>query len=308
VNYSPNGELSAGFWHADCSFELDPDRATMAHDGRIQQPKPNNNKMQNYCKNIGALAAASALVAGTASAGTPAAPAPAPAPAAESSVAYDLHVGYTSEYLFRGLNLGQDLVEAGVNVKTEYNGIGLSAGAWYGSYDNSNGPYSEVDVDELDIYAEVSKDFGFATAAVGYIYYMNEDAYSKNGVGDWWGTSDAQEVYFSLSRDLGFAKASLTYFWDIELDNDGYTELALTRAFALNNCLTLNVGTNVGYLWEQGQATAWTTKVGLDWAFVEKAKLTPFVALSVALSDDWDTSYDGSKNEFVAGSMLSVSF
>jgi hypothetical protein len=56
-----------------------------------------HNKMQNYCKTIGALAAASALVAGTASA----------------EVEYEIHTGYTSEYLFRGLNLGQDLVEVG---------------------------------------------------------------------------------------------------------------------------------------------------------------------------------------------------
>ena len=42
------------------------------------------------------LAAASALVAGNASA----------------EVEYELHTGYTSEYLFRGLNLGQDLVRA----------------------------------------------------------------------------------------------------------------------------------------------------------------------------------------------------
>ena len=75
--------------------------------------------MQNYCKTIGALAAASALVAGNASA----------------EVEYELHAGYTSEYLFRGLDLGHDLVEAGVDVATEWNGLGLSAGAWYGSFD-----------------------------------------------------------------------------------------------------------------------------------------------------------------------------
>ena len=51
--------------------------------------------MQNYCKTIGALAAASALVAGNASA----------------EVEYTLGTGYTSEYLWRGANLGEDLVE-----------------------------------------------------------------------------------------------------------------------------------------------------------------------------------------------------
>ncbi len=242
--------------------------------------------MQNYCKTIGALAAASALVAGNATA----------------EVEYELHTGYTNEYLFRGLNLGQDLVEAGFDASTEWNDIALSAGAWYGSYDLSTaGAFpGDFDVDELDLYAEASKDLGFLTAAIGYIYYHNEDLGNL--------LDDSQEVYFGLSKDLGFANASLTYFWDIETDNDGYAELGLDRSFELNSCVTLNLATNLGYLAEQGQCTAWTTKLGLDWAFVESAKLSPFVALSIALSDDTDTAYTGSGNEFVAGSMLSVSF
>jgi len=237
---------------------------------------------------------------------------------AQAEVEYELHTGYTNEYLFRGLNLGQDLVEAGVDVATEVNGFGVSAGAWYGSYDLSipgeGSPLGggEFDIDELDLYAEVSRDLGFLTASVGYIYYHNEHLFSgfpaEALAGSGLPAETQQEVYFSVARDLGFANASLTYFWDVELDNDGYSELALDRSFELSSCLALNVASNVGYLVEQGQATAWTTRVGLDWAFVESAKLSPFVALSVALSDDNNTAYAGSDNEFVAGSMLSVSF
>jgi hypothetical protein len=216
--------------------------------------------------------------------------------APDSSISYELHTGYSSEYLFRGIDLGQDLVEVGVDVATEIAGFGLSAGAWYGSFDTDG----EYDIDELDLYTEVSRDLGFLTAAVGYIYYNNEDELNF--------TSDAQEVYFSVARDFGFANASLTYFWDIETDNDGYSELALDRSFELSPCLALNVGTNIGYLVEQSDFTAWTTKVGVDWAFAERAKLSPFVALSIALSDEVNTAYNGSSNELIAGSMLSVSF
>lgn len=242
--------------------------------------------MQNYCKTIGALAAASALVAGNASA----------------EVEYELHTGYTNEYLFRGLNLGQDLVEVGADVAGEWNSIGLSAGAWYGSYDVSSLGFTtgEIDIDELDLYAEASKDFGFATAAVGYIFYHNEDVLDL--------LDDSQEVYFSLARDFGIFNASLTYFWDIETDNDGYSELALDRSFEINQCLALNCLTSLGYLAEHGQGTSWTTKVALDWNFAGTAKLSPFVAVSVPLSDDNDTAYTNTKNLFVAGSMLSVSF
>jgi hypothetical protein len=253
-----------------------------------------HNNMQNYCKTIGALAAASALVAGNASAGTSA---PAPVSAApDSSISYELHTGYSSEYLFRGIDLGQDLVEVGVDVAGQAYGLDISAGAWYGSFDTDG----ETDVDELDLYAEASKDLGFLTASVGYIYYFNETASVD--------FDDAQEVYFSVARDFGFANASLTYFWGVEGDNDGYSELALSRSFELSPCLALNVGTNIGYLVEQSDFTAWTTKVGVDWAFAERAKLSPFVALSIALSDEVNTDYNGSSNELIAGSMLSVSF
>jgi hypothetical protein len=275
-----------------------------------------HNKMQNYCKTIGALAAASALVAGNALAGTPApvtAPAPAPACDAFPCLDYELHVGYTNEYLWRGNSLGLDLVESGFDVATEWNKIGLSAGVWYANYDapasfehgrdDFNGG---VNVNEIDLYAEASYDLGFAKASVGYIYYYNDlDDLGEFAFGPY---DDAQEVYFGLSRDFGFAEASLTYFWDIVGDNDGYAELGLTRSFELAPCFALNLGTNVSYLVETGDFGAWTTKVGLDWSFAEHAKLSPFVALAIPLSDEDDTYYGGSDNEFVGGSMLTVSF
>jgi|LakMenEpi03Aug12_release.lakeMendotaPanAssembly.Ray.scaffolds.fasta_scaffold360793_1 hypothetical protein len=242
--------------------------------------------MQNYCKTIGALAAASALVAGIASA----------------EVEYTLGTGYSSEYLFRGDNLGQDLVEVSASASTEWNGLGLSAGAWYGSYDT----ISEYDVDELDLFGEVSKDLGFATAAVGYIYYMNEDFFSRTGAVTV--VDDTQEVYVKLSRDLGFANAYAAYYWDLEGDNEGYSELGFSRGFELNQCLTLNLGTNIGYMWEDDQDTSWTTKASLDWGFAESAKLSPFVALAVQLTDDNDNYTAGFGNELIGGCMLSTSF
>jgi hypothetical protein len=245
--------------------------------------------MQNYCKTIGALAAASALVAGNASA----------------EVEYNLGTGYSSEYLFRGANLGQDLVEASVSATTEWNGFGWTAGAWYGSYDNGGGVI-EGDVDELDLFGEASKDLGFATAALGYIYYMNEP----------YDLEDTQEVYVKFSRDLGFANAYAAYYWELEGGSDfgDYSEIGLSRGFELNQCLTLNLSTNIGYMWEDDQDTSWTTKASLDWGFAESAKLSPFVALAVQLTDDND-NYTGNTvdnpafgNELVAGCMLSTSF
>jgi uncharacterized protein (TIGR02001 family) len=256
--------------------------------------------MRNYCKTIGALAAASALVAGNASA----------------EVEYEIHTGYTSEYLFRGLNLGQDLIEAGVDVSTEWNGLGLSAGAWYGSFQGPTGiagapiNVNNANADELDIYVEVSKDLGFATAAVGYIYYYYPTGSANNNLLPLVGGTvlqDAQEAYFSLSREFFFGfDASLTYYWDIETDNDGYLAGDLSKSIELSPCLTLNGGGTLGYLVEQGELAHLTVKLSLDWAFTETATLSPFVAHSWALGEEG--AYLGSENELVGGAMLSVGF
>ena len=91
---------------------------------------------------------------------------------------------------------------------------------------------------ELDLYAEVSKDLGFLTAAVGYIKYINDDSTALT----WCLLDDAQEVYFSVAKSLYGVDFSLTYFWDIETDNDGYAELGASKSFELSSCLTLNTG------------------------------------------------------------------
>ncbi len=243
----------------------------------------NNNKtMQNYYKTIGALVVASAFAAGNASA----------------EIESEVHVGYTNEYLFRGIDLGSNLVEAGVDVATEYNGLGLSAGAWHGSFSNSAGQ----DFDELDIYGEVSKDLGFLTAAIGYINYQNPRLAAT--------PDDAQEVYFSVAKSLFGVDFSLAYYWDIETDNDGYAELGASKSYELSSCLTLNTGAALGYFVEEGDLAHLTAKVSLDYAYSETATISPFVAHSWGLSETGSPAGDvySSENEFVAGTMLSVSF
>ena len=254
--------------------------------------------MQNYCKTIGALAAASALVAGNAQAG----------------VEYELHTGYSSEYLYRGINLGQDLIEVGADVKYEVAGVNLSAGALYSTVNGSNVDGFKLPVDitlsELDLYADVSKDFGPVTGSVGYIYR----GYNLDPVV---GNVDTGEVYFGLSHDFGIVEAALTYYWGVDgvdLDGftpgttDGYTELALRRSFELSPCLKLNVSTNVGYMIENDAFTAWTSKVSLDWGFAEHAKLSPFIAASVAIGEAEDTLWYSTTNQLLGGCMLSVNF
>jgi hypothetical protein len=251
--------------------------------------------MQNYCKTIGALAAASALVAGN----------------AKAEVEYELHTGYSSGYLYRGVLLGNDLAEAGADVKLQpVEGLNLNAGVWYGAFNGSNvvsQAFGGNNTNELDLYAGVSKDFGILTGSVGYVY-RHYDLSSQVG------TEDSQEIAFGISHDFGCVAASLTYYWGVSATeqlwggNNGYTELALSHSFELSPCLALNVSTNLGYLQEQGVCTAWTTKVALDWGFAEHAKLSPFVAASLACSESARSMWYTTDNQLIGGAMLSVNF
>ena len=249
--------------------------------------------MQNYCKTIGALVAASALVAGTASA----------------EIEYEVHTAYTSQYIFRGIDLGDDLLEAGFDLATEYNGFGVSAGAWYGSINDipgNSGP--EISYDELDLYGELSYNVGPLTLATGYIYYI-----FPNDIVD-----DAQEAYFSVAGEFAGFETSLTYFWDTETDNDGYTELYAGKGFELSPCLVLNTGAALGYLVEEGDFVQLTAKVSLDWNFAGDATVSPFIAHTWSLDEggtlaggaagDSTALYGGAENELFGGVSLAVSF
>jgi hypothetical protein len=101
----------------------------------------------------------------------------------------------------------------------------------------------------------------------------------------------------------------LTYFWEVsDPSNEGYTELALDRGFELSPCLTFNLGSKLGHLVKGGDFSACTTRASLDYGFAEQAKVPPFVAGSIALGESVGGSWNGTDNELLAGSMLSLSF
>lgn len=251
--------------------------------------------MRNYSKLIGALAAASALAAGNASA---------------IDLSYNLHAGYASEYLFRGTNLGNDLVEAGFDVSADINEtLSISAGVWYANFDTApNFSFLEANTNEIDFYANVAQDLGFATASVGYIYYYNDNSNDLRDLIGGGHLGDAQEVTFGLSREFFGINASLTYYWDIVTDNDGYSELALSKSIELNSCLSLGISSALGYLVEEGHLAHLTTKVSLDYAFAEHATFSPFVAGSLDLSGGHGIAYGDAKNELVGGAVIAVDF
>jgi hypothetical protein len=86
-----------------------------------------------------------------------------------------VHVGYSSLYEFRFVDLGSDLIEAGIDLSYDLNeNFGLSAGAWYGSVNDSQTFGNSFN--ELDLYAAATTSLGPVSLELGYIFY-----YTFNG-------------------------------------------------------------------------------------------------------------------------------
>jgi len=237
--------------------------------------------MQKYCKAIGALVAASALAAGTASA----------------EVEYSIYGGFNSDYIFRGYSNGVDLTEAGLSAATSYAGFDITAGVWYGSWQQG-----AANFDEVDYTLDVSRDLGFATASIGYIFYH----FPNDGGGVF---EESADLYFTLSKELFGINTAVKYFWEVEdagSGHGGYLEFAAGKDYEINSCLTLTTSSILGYLIEENTLSHAQVKLGLAWAFTETATLTPYIAHSWALTED--SFWAASKNELFAGAVLSVSF
>ncbi|WP_018969521.1 TorF family putative porin [Rubritalea marina] len=241
-----------------------------------------------------------ALVSGSAFAGEVVAPvAECDTPCFEGNI----YAGYHSDYIWRGTKQGQPLIDAGVDLSKSAWGLDFAGGAWLGSFKEQSG---KDQTQELDLYAEVSKDFGFVNFTTGYIYYQIDTNASSEG--------DAKEVYFALSKDLAYGlSTSLTHYWNVtgnpdKFDNNGYSELSASKSdLFLEN---LGLGVDFGFLTEGWEAHHVTTTLGYDYAISENATLSPYLAYTFEL-DAGDTTFsvsDQEQNRFHGGVALSVSF
>ncbi|MGE9270926.1 MAG: hypothetical protein ACQKBU_09005 [Verrucomicrobiales bacterium] len=259
--------------------------------------------MRKYSKTVGALAAASTLVAGSAMA----------------EIEGEVSVGYTNMYEFRFVDLGNDLVSAGVDVGTDMGPFGISAGAWYGAYDVSGiaGNFG-ANADELDLYAGASYAIGGVTLELGYIYYYFPDVPTG-------GVSNTQEVYASASYDFDFGLSlASTYYYDFDQFDGWYWDTSIGYSWDFNECLALELGAGVAFADGHGlQARSsarggtgtkdgfqgWYLTAALPWEFREGVTLTPYVKYTDGEADLATDLYGSGGQEYLIGGVsLAVGF
>ena len=212
--------------------------------------------------------------------------------AAGGDLGAEVSVGYDTDYIFRGANLGQDLLWSDVNVSTSLSdGLGLNIGAWYANP-------TDVGDDELDIYAGVSTDLGGMSLDLGTTYYYYPGATSTNTL----------EFGAAVGTSVGAFDVSLGVFHDIDSDNT-YVELGAGTSFDLTDNISLDLGATIGNNQDKvvgGQEdglTAVTITVGAPIGLTDNASLTPYLGINAGLEDNQDAG-----DEIFSGISLSVGF
>ncbi len=269
----------------------------------------------NALRKVGALSAVSAISLGYAVAG-PMTPAPVvdsgtvpPPPPIDSggglwdSVGATLSVGVDSDYIFRGVDLGQNYVWSQLDLSVPIGEtVELALGAWYTSAFND-------EENELDLYASLGFDFGAWGLEVGYTHYDYPNGWLGDGSSN---GGETNEAYISAGTTLWALDLAIAYYYDFDLEVH-YVEATAATTFELTPYVSLDPSIGVSYidLDDSGVSddSGWNhffARLELPIALTESATLTPYIATSVAL--DYLEDDAGENDYFYGGVSLSVDF
>ena len=221
---------------------------------------------------------------------------------AQAEIESEFHVGYNSQYIFRGVDFGDDAFEYGLDFAGTCDcGLDWSAGIWGISPDNDAGGAFDGNSDELDIYAAVSKTLGGTTVSLGFNAYTFDTA------------ADDSEVFIGVAGNVYGLDAGLTAFFgtDGTFERQILLEGNLGYSFGITNTVSGNVGVTYGVIaddgagiYSNGNGSAYfSANFSLDIILSDEMTLSPYVSVV-----DGADRIGGVDEEIVAGASLSFSF
>ena len=207
---------------------------------------------------------------------------------AAEDIGAEVSVGYDTDYMFRGVNLGQDLLWSDVNVSTSLSdGLDLGVGAWYANVADDAGN------DELDIYAGLSTSMGDMSVDLGATYYYYPDPTAGEGT---------LEFGIGLGTSAGPIDLSLGLYYDIDLEAAHY-EVGAATSFDLTDTMAVDVGGAIGNA-DGDTLTALTFTIGVPITLSDSASLSPYVGVNIPL-DDYEDAFG---DDIYSGLSLTVGF
>jgi hypothetical protein len=245
-----------------------------------------------------ALLALLVSAAGFAQAGAPA-KAPVQVAPVDDTLGFSATIGYDSKYIFRGVDYGDSLITASLSIPVKLtDNLTFTFAPWYGSA-AGGGRFSE-DYDELDLFAGLAYDAGFATIGAGYTWYY----FPFTG-------EDTSEPSITISKSFGNVNVFAGAYLDLEADagSEGfYYEAGLNTSIAITDKLSLVPEAKVSYGTDYYGVDGFNNialKLGLPYALTKTATLTPYVAGSLAI----DSLDDAGEDSYLFGGVsLTVTF
>ncbi|WP_461786011.1 hypothetical protein [Prosthecobacter sp.] len=268
-------------------------------------------KMNALLKTLGFLAlAATPVLAGTSPAPkNPVAPAP-----ENDDLGITASLGYDTNYIWRGLNYGQNWVRSAAEGSilliggASEDGAGTTSLDWNAQFGTLAGDQEHftpnfgaddfgVSFQRLQLGAAVAHDFGPATVSLGYTYYRNMGTFTRLV------TNDGGEINLGLATSLGPIDIASSANFD-HVNNSWYFDVNASTTIAITDSISLVPFANVGYghnlNWQfaadSGVAngswgglnnitgwTAITTGIQLPIKLNSRATLTPYLAGNLPL-------------------------
>jgi len=248
-------------------------------------------KKNKFATTVGTLGCAAILAAAPVKAGEPVVPAPAPA---SSEIGAEVSVGYDTHYIFRGFNIGENLIWAGVDLGVPISdGLSLNLGTWYGSL-------AEDSYDELNLLAGLSYQVGSIELGVGAIWYY----FPQGSNGGTRGIDDALELGATVGTSVGPVDLGLGYYYDLE-EEGSYIELGASTTIKISDKIGLVPATSISYADDYFGVNGFNAvgaRLSLPIALTDRATLTPYIAAT------WEIDGSGQDDEVYGGVSLSVSF
>ena len=224
---------------------------------------------------------------------------PVPTQQSSSPFSTNLSAGYDSDYIFRGLDMGENLVWTGLGLEVPLcDGVQFNAGAWYGTLADTN-------FGELDLSAGLTYDLGPATVGVGYTYY-----HFARGMFNARGVSNTSDINGTLVSSYGPVNFAFLYSYNTRTDGH-YLELGASTRIPLCENAALVPAASIGYNDEYHRGTsdgfsAVNISLSVPVKITNNAILTPYVAASFAL--DSLEPINASEDIFYGGVNLAIGF
>ena len=206
---------------------------------------------------------------------------------ANADIETSISAGYTSDYVFRGTNNGDDLFDATIDVSGSGSLGGLGdidwgAGLWLAAFgDNDN---------EMDIYMSASKSLSDnLDLTVGVTNYSSYGGAAA--------TSDDLEPYVSVGTSLGGISLGAGAYFNEGGGNphDIYWEITAGYEMEVSGNVTLGLSGLIGHFDEDvnGIDTYYSLSAGLSIAASDRITVTPHITHVIDGEDGDDETFAG---------------